>query len=187
MRTLNKGHISILLLPSLWLSLSCAGAVPGTSNSVPPKESEPQGNISDFFLKDIDGRTHALSDYLGDNVIVLSFWATWCEPCKKEMSQLQDLYQAHKDDGLTILAISMDEPETQGEVRPLVKQRGYTFPVLLDSESAVTNQFNTRRAAPFNLIIDRRQQIVWSHEGYVPGDEKKLEQAVFAALGKVPE
>jgi peroxiredoxin len=81
----------------------------------------------------------------------------------------------------------MDEPETQGDARPFVKQRGFTFPVLLDAETTVTNQLNPRRAAPFSLIIDRDQKISWEHEGYVPGDEKKVEAAVLEALGLSPQ
>jgi peroxiredoxin len=189
MRTRTFPLVAFLLLAYTGLVSSCGGSEHSSVSPVPRAEPRPrpQGNISDFILKDVDGRTHALSDYLGENVIVLSFWATWCEPCKKELKKLEELYTTLKDDGLAILAISMDEPETQGDVRPLVKQRGYTFPVLLDTESAVTNQFNPRRAAPYNLIIDRLQQIVWTHEGYVPGDEKKLEHAILTALGKVPE
>ncbi len=141
------------------------------------------GEMSDFVLKDIDGRTHALSDYLGKKVIVISFFATWCEPCKEEMSKLQELFDTHQNKGLIVLSISMDEPESQGAVRPFVKQRGFTFPVLLDSESQVTNQFNPRRAAPFNMIIDKQRRNVWSHEGYVRGDERVLEAAVLEALG----
>ncbi|MCK9463243.1 MAG: TlpA family protein disulfide reductase [Proteobacteria bacterium] len=162
---------------------SCGGAPPGggTASSTPSTPSS--GSVSDFTLDDVDGRAHSLSSYLGKNVILVSFWATWCEPCKKEMEQLQTLYDAHKDKGLMILSISMDEPETQGDARPFVKQRGFTFPVLLDAETLVTNQLNPRRAAPFSLIIGRDQKIVWDHEGYVPGDEKKVEAAVLEALG----
>jgi peroxiredoxin len=142
------------------------------------------GQVADFVLKDVDGRSHALSDYLGQKVILISFWATWCEPCKKEMVQLQELYEAHADRGLMVLMISMDEPETVGDVRPYVKQRGFTYPVLLDTESQVVGQLNPRRAAPYSLIIDRTEKTSWTHEGYVPGDEKKVEAAVLAALGE---
>ena len=81
------------------------------------------------------------------------------------------------------MAISMDEPETQGEVRPLVKQRGFGFPVLLDTEGVAVGLFNPRRDAPFNLIIDKAQNVTWSHAGYTPGDEKQLEAAVLESLG----
>ena len=175
---------------ALAVALASCGASPAPKAGNEPISAQPTssaqngaGSVSDFTLNDVDGRAHALSDYLGKNVILISFWATWCEPCKKEMGQLQTLFDAHKDKGLMILSISMDEPETQGDARPFVKQRGFTFPVLLDAETLVTNQLNPRRAAPFSLIIGRDQKIAWEHEGYVPGDEKKIDEAVQKALG----
>jgi peroxiredoxin len=171
---------------ALTLAIASCGAAPAQqkgTDQLPAAPSSAGGSVSDFTLNDVDGQAHALSDYLGKNVILISFWATWCEPCKKEMGQLQTLYDAHKDQGLVILSISMDEPETQGDARPFVKSRGFTFPVLLDAESLVTNQLNPRRAAPFSLIIGRDQKIAWDHEGYVPGDEKKIDEAVLRALG----
>jgi len=172
------------IVGSLALAVCAAscGAAPQGGGATPPTAGG-GGSVSDFTLNDVDGRSHSLSDYLGKNVILVSFWATWCEPCKKEMDQLQTLFDAHGDKGLMILSISMDEPETQGDARPFVKQRGFTFPVLLDAETLVTNQLNPRRAAPFSLIIGRDRRIAWEHEGYVPGDEKKVEAAVLEALG----
>ncbi len=175
---------TMLVVFAATLLIACGAAAPqGSSTAHDGQGGAEEGELSDFMLKDVDGKTHALSDYLGGKVIVISFWATWCEPCKKEMTQLQALYEKHADKGLMILSISMDEPETQGEVRPFVKQRGFTFPVLLDTESQVTNQFNPRRSAPFTLIISREQKTVWTHESYVPGDEIKLEAAVLETLG----
>ncbi|MDJ0764349.1 MAG: TlpA disulfide reductase family protein [Myxococcota bacterium] len=164
-------------------SHSTTGSEP-TSPAQDSQESSDGGEIADFVLKDVDGKDVALSDYLGKKVIVISYWATWCEPCKREMIQLHELFLQYKDKGLMVLSISMDEPETQGEVRPYIKQRGYTFPVLLDTESVVTNQFNPRRAAPFTLIISMDQKIVWTHDSYVPGDEKLVEAEILKALGE---
>ena len=183
--------ITILLVAASSLVLvSCGGAAPTSTTTAGSADTSPDvepsssgGNLTDFVLKDVNGRSHALTDYLGEKVILVSFWATWCEPCKKEMVQLQALFDEHKDSGLMILSISMDEPETQGDVRTYIKQRGYTFPVLLDTETQVTNQLNPRRAAPFSLVIGKDEIIAWEHEGYVPGDEKELEEAVIKALG----
>lgn len=184
-----SGSSRFLLAVAIAALAAGCGATPATTGGKvdTPEDggrSGGSGEVADFVLKDVDGRSHALSDFLGQKVILISFWATWCEPCKKEMDQLQVLYEAHAADGLMILSISMDEPETQGDVRPFVKQRGFTYPVLLDTESQVTNQFNPRRAAPYSLIIDRNEKTSWTHEGYVPGDEKKVEAAVLEALGK---
>ena len=140
------------------------------------------GEVGDFTLKDVDGLSVSLSDYLGKNVIVISYWSTACGPCKKEMVQLHELFLKYKNQGLMVLSIATDEPETQGEVRPYIKQRGYTFPVLLDTESLVKQQFNPKGGQPFTLIISRDQKIVWTHDGYVPGDEKFLEDEIRKAL-----
>ena len=168
----------------VWIALlvlsSACGAAPITESNSP----EPSASVSDFILKDIDGKSHALSDYLGDKVIVLTFFAMWCEPCKKEMSHLAELFDTYSGEGLMVLAISMDEPETIGGVRPFIKQRGFAFPVLLDTEARATGQYNPRREAPFNMIIDRNRTIVWSNAGYVPGDEEVLKNAILEALGK---
>ena len=169
------------LLFALVAFLTCCGG--GLAEERAEKPKSVSSEVGDFTLRDVDGRTHSLSDYLGEKVIAISFFATWCEPCKKEIVTLNDIYKTHKDKGLVILLISMDEPETQGDVRSLVKQRGVEFPVLLDSESQVTGRINPRRAAPYGLILDRAGKVVWTHEGFVPGDEAKLEAAVVDALG----
>ncbi len=180
MRGFYFQYLACLSLSTV-LFISCGSAQPANSSRTATQRPS-SGEIGDFILKDIDGKSHALSEYLGEKVIVLSFWATWCEPCKKEMAKLQELYENHIQNGLVVLAVSMDEPESLGDVRPFVKQRRFTFPVLLDSESEVTDRFNPRRSAPYNLIINRDQTIVWSHEGYVPGDEQRLEAAVIEAM-----
>jgi peroxiredoxin len=187
----NHLLIGILSICALGAAAGCGPATTAGPGEKSPAEASGAGNdqveLSDFTLKDVDGRAHSLSDYLGKNVIVISFWATWCEPCKKEMVQLQQLYNAHADKGVMMISISMDEPETQGDVRPYVKQRGYTYPILIDAESQVTARLNPRNAAPFTLIIDKSGKIVWTHESYVPGDEVKLEKAVLQALGMANE
>ena len=188
-----------LMVAFIALFAACGGAQPAggdtaanetsadeTSSAAPADESGggSGAEISDFSLKDVDGRTRSLSEFLGKNVIVISFWATWCEPCKKEMVQLNQLYLAHKDKGLMVISISMDEPETQGDVRPYIKQRGYTYPILLDAETQVTNLLNPKRAAPLTLIINREGKIIWTHESYVPGDEKLVEEQILKSLGE---
>ncbi len=177
---LSPVKVCIIFTVSLWVS-ACKTPRPvseGAAESAPPARQ-----LGDFSLKDVDNRPHALSDYLGEKVVVMSFFAMWCEPCKKELAHLDPIYRAHRDKGLIMLAISMDEPETQGEVRPFAKQRDFAFPVLLDTEGTATGLFNPRRDAPYNLIIDKSRTIVWSKAGYTPGDERLLETAILEALG----
>jgi peroxiredoxin len=142
---------------------------------------------SDFTLTAVDGLRVTLSDHLGKDVVLLNFWATWCAPCAAEMPHLQRLYERHRDEGLLILAISMDGPESLDNVAPFVRRHGLSFPVLLDEETRVVGLYNPRRAAPFNVLIDRAGRVVKTTEGYNAGDEKAIEQAVLALLGDAIE
>jgi peroxiredoxin len=137
---------------------------------------------TDFTLKDVDGRPVALGDYFGKNVVLLDFWATWCVPCEAEMPHLQRLYERHRGDGLVVIGISMDGPETVASVGPYVRRLGMTFPVLLDEETQVTGIYNPQRVAPLSVLIDRSGRIRRVHPGFKPGDEVELEREVTALL-----
>src|SRR5262245_42619288 len=99
------------------LCLVACGAPPAASSpTASPSAASQRARASDFALRDIDGRTVRLSDYLGQKVILLNFWATWCGPCAGELPHLQEIYEAHKSQGFMALAISMDGPESIAEV-----------------------------------------------------------------------
>jgi peroxiredoxin len=166
------------------LAVACGG---GSSNGPSPTvggasdDDGAEGSVSDFTLSDVAGNSVSLSDYLGKKAILLDFWATWCKPCLAEMSHLQKIYEARKD-GFVVLAISMDASETEAQVAPMVQNKGWTFPVLLDSETRATSLFNPRRAAPYTVLIDRRGKVVKKREGYNPGDEAEMEKDIDAAM-----
>lgn len=142
-------------------------------------------NIPDLPLEDINGRRHYLSDMVGrKKVVVMTFWATWCMPCRQELGVLQELYEKHRDEGLEILAISLDGPETQSRVRPFVKQNGYTFKVLVDRESRAVALYNPKRQAPFLHIFNRSGRIIYSHGTYQPAQAPMLRAKVRKALKK---
>jgi peroxiredoxin len=136
-------------------------------------------DVTDFTLNDVDGNSVSLSQYAGKGKpVIISFWATWCKPCVAEMPHLQRLFDAKK---AIVLAISLDGPETEAEVAPFVKSKGFTFPVLLDTETRAASLYNPRRAAPFTVIIDKVGKIVKRREGFNPGDEVQLEADIDAA------
>jgi len=140
------------------------------------------GRARDFSLRDMNGKTVRLSDHLGKDVVVMSFWATWCAPCVAELPHLEKMYQAHRAKGFVVLAISMDGPETVAEVEPTARRLGLTFPVLFDSETRAVASHNPHRDAPFTVVIDRGGKMVTSKPGYSPGDEVELEKQVVALL-----
>ncbi len=136
----------------------------------------------DFDLKDTDGNSIRLSDYHQKNLILLNFWATWCLPCVKELPHLQKLHNKYKDQGLKILAISIDGPETVALVSTVMKRYKYDFPVLLDTESKVVTLYNPQIVVPYTVLIDREANIRYVHQGYSPGDENFLEQKITELL-----
>ena len=139
--------------------------------------------VSDFTLKDTNGRSVHLSDYLGENVIVINFWATWCGPCQNELPQLERIWEKYKDGGLMILSIATDGPSSAARVKPNAKKLGLTFPVLLDRESVVSSRLNPRNQMPYTLIVGKDKTIAHVHEGYTAGDEQKLDNEIAALLG----
>ena len=136
----------------------------------------------DFALRDLDGNTVRLSDHIGEKVILVDFWATWCVPCVKELPHFQRFHETYADKGLLILAITVDGPETVAMVRPFMSRYNYTFPVLLDTESRVIALYNPRVVLPYHILIDRQGNIRHTHTGYSPGDEIVLEQRIRALL-----
>ncbi len=160
---------------------ACASSGPSPA-AAPGAPSKSTADATDFTLTDVEGKQVALSDYLGKSAILVDFWATWCKPCVAEMVHLQKLYDKKKAGGFVVLAVSLDGPETEAQVAPFAKNKGFTFPILLDPETRATSLYNPRRAAPYTVIIDRRGKVVVRREGFNPGDEVQLEKDVDAAM-----
>jgi peroxiredoxin len=110
---------------------------------------------ADFTLTELGGKTWTLKEQRG-KVVVLNFWATWCPPCRKEMPDLETLYQQFKDQGLVILAIS---DEDAGKVRPFIAQQKVTYPILLDPGRKVNELFQIE-GIPKTFVYDRNGKLV---------------------------
>jgi peroxiredoxin len=105
-----------------------------------------------FTVPTPSGGTLSLSDFTG-KVVLLNFWATWCEPCLEEMPAMERLAQAYRDRGLVVLALSADR-EGPSVVRPFLKRHALTFPVGLDADQAVARLYRVW-ALPSTFILDR--------------------------------
>ena len=140
------------------------------------------GRASDFTSRDIDGKTVHLSDYLGKQAVLLDFCATWCQPCLAELGHLRKLYEKEKARGFIVLAIAMDSSDTVAEVPAWARRNNIVFPVLLDEDSHIAGVYNPKKSAPLTVLIDKKGDIVYVHDGYNPGDEVSLEQHVASVL-----
>jgi peroxiredoxin len=135
----------------------------------------------DFALRDLDGRMVRLSDHRG-SVVLVNFWATWCVPCAAELPHLERLYQEYRDQGLVVLAVSMDGPESAANVPSFARRHGLTFPVLVDEETRVVGRYNPKRTAPFTMIVGRDGLVAKRREGYHAGDEVAIEEDIRGLL-----
>ena len=135
-----------------------------------------------FTLRDINGKQVSLSDF-SDQVVLISFWATWCTPCQAEMPHLQRFYDTYKDQGFAVLSINTDDARSSSQVKPLVKSKGLTFPVLLDRETSVVALYNPAKTLPFGVLLARDGSIAQVFQGYTPGEEVLVEEAIKQALG----
>ncbi len=108
-----------------------------------------------FTLADLQGKQWTLKGLRG-KVVLVNFWATWCQPCRKEMPDLDTLYTRFKDQGLVVLAVSADETE---KVKPFIEQGRFTFPVLLDTGGKVSEMLHVE-GIPKTFIYDRSGNLV---------------------------
>ncbi|HML24158.1 MAG TPA: TlpA disulfide reductase family protein [Aggregatilinea sp.] len=111
--------------------------------------------VPDFSLSMLDGETINLPEYVAGKIVFLNFWATWCEPCKQEMPELQQLQDERSADGIEVLAVT-DPTSSQDEddIRDFLDDYDLTLPVALTSELALFQTFNVLQI-PITYIIDR--------------------------------
>jgi peroxiredoxin len=110
---------------------------------------------ADFALTDLEGKSWSLQALHG-KVVLVNFWATWCPPCRKEMPDLDKLYQEFTDQGLLILAISDEEIS---KVQPFIAEHHYTYPILLDPGSKVHKLFVVE-GIPKSFVYGRDGKLV---------------------------
>jgi peroxiredoxin len=171
-----------LPVAALAIGMACAGCGETSAAGPGSTTAASSARARDFSTRDTAGNTVRLSDYLGKQVVLLNFSATWCQPCLAEIPHLRKIHESYKAKGLVLWTISMDGPETVAEVPAWAKRNQMPFPVLYDEDSSIASIYNPKKSPPLNILIDKTGNVVWTHEGYNPGDEKELEERVSKAL-----
>ncbi|HEV8539954.1 MAG TPA: TlpA disulfide reductase family protein [Nitrospiraceae bacterium] len=139
----------------------------------------------DFELPDLGDKSVRLSDYRG-KVVFLNFWATWCKPCREEMPSMEVLYKNFENDGLVVLAVSIDRVTTKKDIPPFVKSLSLSFPVLVDSWGQTDKRYKLM-GVPETYIID--QQGVLREKIIGPRDWTRLDnlQVISGLLKSSPK
>ena len=136
-------------------------------------------------LRDMNGKEFNVAD-LGKTgkITVLDFWATWCVPCKKELNNINEIYDDWKKKyNAVVIAVSIDDSRSITKVKPYADGQRWTYDILLDVNQDLKRQLNIQ-SVPFTLVLDQSGKIVYTHSGYTEGDENILEEAIAAMAKK---
>jgi len=132
----------------------------------------------DFRLKTLAGGTVTLAEYRG-RPLLLNFWATWCKPCRAEMTDIIAAYNAHRDQDLQVLAINLTDQERMKDVRTFVSELQMPFPVLLDEKGKVRKSY-ALRGVPTSVFIDSSGVVRFVNPG--PITRELIERGLAAIL-----
>jgi peroxiredoxin len=177
---MNRDLLRWLFVGFVALAGGCSPANALDSASAPAQRSGPP----DFELSSLDGSTVRLSEHLGKEVVLLDFWATYCEPCLRAMPALDALYAKYKPQGFLVLGVSIDGSDQLLDVRSHVQKLNISFPILLDQDTRVVALYNPKTSAPFSVLIARDGAVLSKHEGYAGDAEHTLETEIRSALAQ---
>jgi len=130
-------------------------------------------------VKTLDGNTFNTSQIKNDGKpIIISFWATWCKPCIKELEAISENYEDWQDEtGVILYAVSIDNSRSMNKVAPFVNAKGWEYKVLLDPNSKFKEAMNVVNV-PHVFLLDGNGKIVHQHTAYSDGDEEDLFELV---------
>ncbi len=130
-------------------------------------------------IKDLNGKTVNTNDFVNDEKItIVSFWATWCVPCKRELDVYADIFDEWQEKyGIEIIAVSTDNIRQFAKVKPLVAQKQWPFRVLSDINEDLKKALDFS-AVPQTFILDKKGNIVFDHSGFKLGDEYEVEDVL---------
>lgn len=135
-------------------------------------------------LKTMDGKTVNTADLGFKGPVVISFWATWCSPCKKELNTIHEVYTDWQaETGVNLVAVSIDDMKTATSVPVYVDGKGWEYLVLMDPNSDFKRAMGVNNV-PHTFLINQEGVIVYSHNNYVPGDEEKLLEEIKKLVKK---
>ena len=139
-------------------------------------------HLPDIALKDLNNKRQKISQYYKDGPVLMNFWNLACEPCKKEMKELDKINIKYRDKGFDYVSINIDSPRSMSKVKSYINSQNFSFPVLSDPKASLFRKVGGK-VMPFVIIADRTGTIVSRHVGYTPGDEKELEKEIVHLLG----
>ena len=130
-------------------------------------------------VKTVDGKTVQTSTFNNDGKpYILSFWATWCKPCLRELNTIKEVYEDWQEEtGVKIIAVSIDDARAASRVKPMVNGNAWDYEVYIDQNQDLKRAMNVVNV-PHTFIINGKGEIVWQHTSFVEGSEEELIELV---------
>ena len=138
-------------------------------------------HLPNIKLKDLKNKRQELSQYYSDGPILINIWNLACEPCKKEMKELDKLNIKYGPQGFEVVSINIDNTRSMSKVKSYVNSQKYSFTVLSDPKAEFFRKMGGK-VMPFVIIADSTGKIINRHVGYNPGDEIRLEKEILHIL-----
>ena len=136
--------------------------------------------LPDVRLQDINGKTIQTGSITNNGKpIIISFWATWCKPCLRELKAIHEVYPDWQDEtGVKMIIVSNDQAQDANRVKPMVDGFGWEYEVLLDRNGDFKRAMNVQNV-PHVFVLDGKGKIVYNHAGYVDGGEEDIYEALL--------
>lgn len=150
-------------------------ALPAAAQELKPSPPAPAPPLE---LADMHGKKHRLADYRG-KVVLINFWATWCDPCREEMPSIDRLLRSMEGRPFTVLAVNLAEP--QSRIRTYLEKTPVGFTVLLDRDTSVAKAWKAR-ILPATYIVGPDGKIRYSYVGELDWSQEKVRRTIAALL-----
>jgi len=155
--------------------ISCTFYVMGQHSAA---DSASNKKVPSVLLNDINGKSFNTSELGFTGPVIISFWATWCAPCKKELMAIHELYEDWQTEtGVNLVAVSIDDEKTKRDVITYANGKGWDYTVLLDPNGDFKRSMGVNNV-PHTFLLDKNGNIVYTHNNYAPGDEEILYQEI---------
>ncbi|MAM04768.1 MAG: hypothetical protein CMD06_02285 [Flavobacteriales bacterium] len=144
-----------------------------------------ENTLPSVLVKTLEGNSFNIQNISNkNNPIVISFWATWCKPCKKELNNIAEVYEEWQDEtNVKLIAISIDDARSVSKVAPYVNASDWEYEIYLDSNGDLKRALGVS-TVPHTFLLNNKKQIIWQHKGYIDGDEEKLFEKIKEITNK---
>ena len=185
MSKLRPSSFAPLLVTSFLVLSGCGGGSAsssgggGASSAADGKHPLLGAPAPDFAAASVNGKGKAAVKASSGKVLIVDFWATWCEPCKKSFPKLEDLYVKFKASGMDLIAVSEDDEN--GGLTDFGNTFGAKFPLVWDEGKAIAGKWQPK-SMPSTFIVDKKGIVRFVHLGYHDGEEAEIEKEVKSLL-----